>query len=154
MNLLTVDPSTSLEVTSVCAKKFATGVTQDLNDADKVDIGRYEYVMVFASCSDVGTGQTITITPKEGDGRATAEFPLNGSNGAPDFRIVFTGASLGTAWAFFAVAGRRRFLQIEVATTGGSLNSSVAVNVLGFMRTSESILRPFARTGVVNTGIS
>jgi hypothetical protein len=154
MNIATIDPSNCVEVTSVCAKKFANGLTQDLNDADKIDIGRYEHVMVLASCSDVGTAITVTVTPKEADGRATAEFPLDGTNGAPNYVMTFTSGALGTAWAAFPTSGRRRYLQIQCTTAGGTGTASLSVTVLGFMRTSEAVLRPFTRTGVANTGIS
>lgn len=149
-----IDLSACCEVTSVFAKKFATGVAQDLNDADKIDIGRYEYVWILFSCSDVGTAITLTMTPKEADTRTGPEFPLDGTNGAPNFvRTASTGV-LGTGWAYFPTSGRRRFLQIAIATTGGSGNAAASCTVIGVLRGSEAVLRPFTLTGVVNTGVS
>ena len=154
MNLITVDPSNFLEVTSVVCEKVATGYNKSLTNANKIDIGRYEYVMVLASCGDVGIGNTITFTLGEGDTRTSAVFPLDGTNGAPNYTMTVTSGTFGTGWAAFPVSGRRKFLQIAVASSGGSGNGAACVTVLGFMRSSDTVLRPFARTGVAMVGLT
>lgn len=151
-----LDPSACVEVVSVVTEKMAAAgaYSKTLSNANKIDLGRYEYVMVLASCGDVGVGATVTFTLFESDTRTSTDFPLDGTNGAPNYTMSVTTGGFGTGWASFPTAGRRRYLKISVATSGGSGNGAGSVLVLGFMRSSEAVLRPFARTGVAQVGLT
>ena len=88
----------------------------DLNNGSKIDIGKYSHVVLLAVNGGGTTAATVTITPKDTDSQTGPEFPLDGTGGVPDLRRTFSSqADLGSRQVVIRTAGRRRFLNVEIA---------------------------------------
>jgi hypothetical protein len=111
-----------------------------LPDGSRLDVGDYEYLLV--TVLNMGGTGGATITPRVSLTQTGAEFNLDGSNGAPDFRLSFANAAeTGAKSIVIPVAelGRFRFFNI-VHTAGvpgaGTFRAGVTIHGFGLRTTS------------------
>lgn len=127
------DPDAITDIICVHTGAPVNGIAAfDLNNGSKIDIGKYQHVVLLAVNGGGTTAGTITITPKDADSQTGPEFPLDGTGGVPDFRRTFSSqADLGSRQVVIRTAGRRRFLNVELALAAtGTVR--VAIYLIGY----------------------
>jgi hypothetical protein len=114
----------------------------DINDGSRIDIGKYDHVVLLVGMSTGTTAGAITITPKDSSSQNGPEFPLDGTGGRPDYRRSFTGGSdTGSRQVVMRVANMRRYLNLTVslAATG---NARCCIYLLGFGKAATALPQP------------
>lgn len=114
------DPDSMLELVLVhtASGVLAAATSFSLTDIKKIDMGKYDHLLVIAANS--GGSSACTITPGDADGPSTAVFPLDGTGGVPDFRMTFATSAFESRQTIIRTAGRRRYLQFTVVTGAGT----------------------------------
>lgn len=139
MSTYGLDPNALMDVICVHSANAAgsAGAAFKLPDGKRIDIGKYEYVtLLYLNCGGTSTG-TSTLVPRESDSQAGPEFPLDGTNGAPDFSRSFPTATISGVNASRQVTirtrGRRQFLNV-VLTVSASGTARIGIYLLGFKK--------------------
>lgn len=111
-----------------------------LADADRIDIGDYEFLLLVVSNMG-GTGGS-SVVPATSETRTGPEFPLNGTNGAPNFSTSFANSSdSGTKSIVIPVRQLRyRYFNVTVTPSGGTFRP--CLTLLGFGLRTTSVSRP------------
>lgn len=134
----TLAPSDMMEVHYVHGGGAVTTGVTDIDDAERIYVGRYAYVtlMVLTNNITAGTGgNEVVVTPIFGETQAAAGVRLDGTGGQPDKRIIFDDSTTYDFKCFvreFYVAGLPgHYMNVEVNEP--SLQQFAAdVLVLGF----------------------
>lgn len=118
------DPNAVCELLwcSTSATAITSLTSVKLPDGSRLDVGDYEYLLLTVVNAG-GTGGA-TITPRVSASQNGPEFNLDGTNGAPDFRIIFPNAAdTGARSEIIPVA--------ELGRIGKFLNLSLNAGVPG-----------------------
>lgn len=114
-----LDPQSFLEPIAVHIGSTAIGPgTFNLADAERVDIGKFESVLM--ACADGGGTGTITITPEESDTPSGTKTPLDGTGGMPNFVVEFASGEFELKHRVIRCTGRRQFLNINIVVGGAA----------------------------------
>lgn len=126
MGSAATDPATICDMICVAASDTINAVSVlDLNDADKIDIGNYEHVMVIVDCGGATASVTCDVTLREGATRSGPETEFHA------FTQIVQANAVGCQQHIFSTRGRQRYLQVRVST-GVTGNVRLGVLVLGF----------------------
>lgn len=128
-----VDPGAVSEVFCLTAgQQFVGAASFQLANGSRIDIGNYEHALMIYGNGGGTTAGTITFTPRESDSQTGPEFPLDGTNGAPDFRVTVPSAAVtGAGLRVLRVRARRRFLNVQV-TLAATGNARLSVYLIGY----------------------
>lgn len=119
-SLYRLDPNALLEAYSVQISSTTVGVgTFDLDAAEMIDLGRYDYVLMSVA-NGGGTG-TIVVTPKESDSQDGAGAAIN------SMALAFASSEFTHKHRVIRCAGRKRYLNIEVTVAGAATRPMITV---------------------------
>ncbi len=117
-SLFALDPGSLLEATAVHIASTTLGIgTFDLEDAERIDIGQYEHV-VLACINGGGTG-TIVITPLESDSPTGAQTRLD------SLAVSFASSEFEAKHRVIRCAGRKRYLNVEVVVGAAAVRPNI-----------------------------
>jgi len=137
MNIAHADPDAALDVFCLHTDGTAipNGVARTLPNGKRVDIGVYEFVVLLVTNVGGTASSPIIFVPRESDSQTGPEFPLDGTNGAPDFTMsIPTGVISSTNASrqrVIRTRGRRQFLNIVASTVTAGGTARVVIYLLG-----------------------
>ena len=144
-----IAPSDFLEVHYIQGNTITGAATVDIDNAEKIDVGRYEYLTLLVFTNNITATTGIVITPIFAADRTSAGKRLDGTGGQPDKRITLDSS---TTFDFKALA--REFY--VAGLPGHIMNGEVdvpaahtflgAIAVLGFMKRDSGGIQDLTTT--------
>lgn len=135
----TYDPNAICELVWCSASATLITASSKLVDGSRLDVGNYEHLLLTV-CNG-GGASGATIVPRVSQAQTGPEFDLDGTTGAPDFRMVFTSnLDTGARSIVIPVAelnSRFRFFNVAVVTT----SFRPIITLYGFGLRSTSVNR-------------
>lgn len=130
------NPSAVCQVIWNSSQPTVQAAPAKLIDANRLDIGDYEYLLLVVSNMG-GTGGSIVV-PYTSETRTGPEFPLDGTNGAPNYSTSFANsADSGTKSVVIHVRSLRyRYFNVAVTPSGGTFRPCVTLFGFGHRTTS------------------
>lgn len=121
---------------------IASGLSAKLIDANRLDVGDYEH-LVLSVINAGGTGGA-SIVPLISETKASADFPLDGTNGAPNYSHTFVNAAdTGAKVVLIPVAALRyRYFNVRVTATAGTFRAMILLHGFGLR---QSVTFPTAK---------